>query len=199
MKNFRRIAFSLSLISTAAWVACATPSAQSSRSGAEVKPQWSELASEMDQAITAIDKLRETVAATLKDKESSKITPADFQNTCMVVGKAIKSLAAEKKWEIRQVSAKYRNPSNKPTEREFAVLREFEQDPSKAKIIREEKNASGLPGVALYRRITVEASCLKCHGAKESRPGFIKVKYPQDLAYDFKVGDLRGMYRVFGP
>jgi hypothetical protein len=45
----------------------------------------------------------------------------------------------------------------------------------------------------------VEASCLVCHGAKENRPQFVKDNYPQDLAYNFHVGDLRGMYAVFIP
>jgi hypothetical protein len=27
----------------------------------------------------------------------------------------------------------------------------------------------------------------------------VKENYPQDLAYDFEVGDLRGMYSVFIP
>ena len=54
-------------------------------------------------------------------------------------------------------------------------------------------------GVHYYRRINVQASCLACHGAKDSRPSFVKDKYPQDLAYDFQVGDLRGMYAVIIP
>ena len=57
----------------------------------------------------------------------------------------------------------------------------------------------GQKGTRYYRRINVEASCLACHGGKDSRPQFIKDKYPQDLAYDFQVGDLRGMYSVFIP
>ena len=50
-----------------------------------------------------------------------------------------------------------------------------------------------------YRRINVESSCLACHGGRNARPQFIKDKYPQDLAFDFNVGDLRGMYSVFIP
>lgn len=42
-----------------------------------------------------------------------------------------------------------------------------------------------------FRRINVQASCLACHGLKDNRPEFVKKNYPQDLAYNFKVGDLR--------
>jgi phage gp36-like protein len=54
-------------------------------------------------------------------------------------------------------------------------------------------------GTRYYRRINVESSCLACHGCKNARPQFVKDKYPQDLAFDFNVGDLRGMYSVFIP
>ena len=49
------------------------------------------------------------------------------------------------------------------------------------------------------RRINVEPSCLACHGTKASRPAFIKANYPDDKAFDFTVGDLRGMYAVHLP
>jgi hypothetical protein len=49
------------------------------------------------------------------------------------------------------------------------------------------------------RRIDVEPSCLACHGTKASRPAFVKENYPADRAFDFKAGDLRGMYAVFIP
>lgn len=54
-------------------------------------------------------------------------------------------------------------------------------------------------GTRYYRRIDVEASCLACHGLKDRRPQFVKDGYPQDLAYNFNVGDLRSMYAVFIP
>lgn len=37
---------------------------------------------------------------------------------------------------------------------------------------------------------------MACHGTKTSRPAFVKQNYPDDKAFDFKVGDLRGMYAV---
>ena len=47
-----------------------------------------------------------------------------------------------------------------------------------------------------FRRIVVQEKCLNCHGAKSKRPDFVKEKYPKDQAFDFKVGDLRGLYHV---
>lgn len=45
----------------------------------------------------------------------------------------------------------------------------------------------------------MEAACLACHGEKDSRPEFIKEKYPDDRAYGFKKGDLRGVISVLIP
>jgi hypothetical protein len=45
----------------------------------------------------------------------------------------------------------------------------------------------------------VEASCLSCDGLKDRRPQFVKDGYPQDLTYNFRAGDFRGMYAVLIP
>ena len=78
------------------------------------------------------------------------------------------------------------------------ALAKFEQDPDLVGFWdREIRDGQG--GTRYYRRINVEASCLACHGGKGSRPEFVKNKYPEDRAFDFNVGDLRGMYSVFIP
>ncbi len=38
-----------------------------------------------------------------------------------------------------------------------------------------------------------------CHGSRDSRPAFVKEKYPNDRAFNFQPGDLRGMVAVFIP
>lgn len=78
------------------------------------------------------------------------------------------------------------------------AIAQFEQHPELMGFWQEE-TICGQKGTRYYRRIDVKASCLACHGAKGARPEFIKEKYPQDLAYNFKEGDLRGMYSVFIP
>jgi hypothetical protein len=77
-------------------------------------------------------------------------------------------------------------------------LAKFEQNPELMGLWNRE-TIGGEPGSRYYRRINVEASCLACHGSQQSRPDFVKAKYPDDLAYNFNVGDLRGMYSVFIP
>ena len=54
-------------------------------------------------------------------------------------------------------------------------------------------------GSRYFRRIVVEEACLACHGPRDTRPDFVTQGYPDDKAFDFEVGDLRGMYSVFVP
>ena len=56
-----------------------------------------------------------------------------------------------------------------------------------------------LAGTRYFRRITVESACLACHGPKDKRPAFVQQGYPEDRAYDFQAGDLRGIYSLFIP
>jgi hypothetical protein len=58
---------------------------------------------------------------------------------------------------------------------------------------------NGKPRVRYLRRITVESSCLACHSARASRPAFVVGNYPKDRAFEFRAGDLRGLYSVFIP
>ena len=78
------------------------------------------------------------------------------------------------------------------------ALAKFKNDPELMGFW-DSETIDGQQGTRYYRRINVESSCLACHGGKNARPQFVKDKYPQDLAFDFKVGDLRGMYSVFIP
>jgi hypothetical protein len=45
----------------------------------------------------------------------------------------------------------------------------------------------------------VQPSCLACYGPKDERPAFVKKDYPEDRAYSFEDGDLRGIYAVLVP
>jgi hypothetical protein len=65
--------------------------------------------------------------------------------------------------------------------------------------IHEEHTLGFMPGLRYLRRIRVDAACLACHGPKDRRPEFVEQRYPDDRAYDFDVGDLRGLYSVFIP
>lgn len=157
-------------------------------------------AAEVDAAIkklNALTQLRERLASTL-DTKKDKITIEIFKQVCAPVGMGLKSWAKENGYQAKQVSQKYRNPLHKPSPSEEKVLAKFTKDKSLKEIAVPGK-LKDINGTHLYLRINVTSSCLHCHGAKNTRPEFVLKKYNDDKAYDFKPGDLRGMYSVFIP
>ncbi|MFW7381534.1 MAG: Tll0287-like domain-containing protein [Oligoflexus sp.] len=141
--------------------------------------------------------MRESLAATL-DERKEPITEETFKQVCMPVGKALKTWGEEKGYQVKQIAAKNRNPQHALSTVDKKVFEKFLQD-SELKHLEQKATIGQKNGHLLYVRIPSVAACLYCHGAKDKRPAFILEKYPQDLAFDFKPGDLRGLYRVFIP
>jgi hypothetical protein len=137
--------------------------------------------------------LRESLAKTIEHKKI--ITEEDFKNVCQPVGKELKKWSDDNGLVSQQVSHKNRNENNavksnlKTTYDKFLKNSRLDQ---KTIYLTHDQAKSQL---SVYR-ITVVQSCLACHGDQLSRPNFIKEKYKNDKAYNFKVGDLRGVYTV---
>lgn len=150
------------------------------------------------QEIEALDSLRSGLASTLEGR-TEEPTLQTMQEVCKPVGMRAMQLSQENHWQVKQIANKYRNPAHAPDNLHSKIaLARFEQNPDLMGFW-DRETVDGQTGTRYYRRINVEASCLACHGSKNSRPQFVKDNYPQDLAYDFHVGDLRGMYAVFIP
>jgi hypothetical protein len=168
---------------------------QPAQAQADVNP--AELAKAVE-AVENLDALRSGLASYLKD-EPEPPTAETMKQVCKPVGMKAMALSKENGWQVKQLAKKYRNPAHAlDTPHATMALAKFEQNPELMGSW-EKDILDGQPGTRYYRRINVEASCLACHGMKNSRPDFVKANYPQDLAYDFKEGDLRGMYAVFIP
>lgn len=148
--------------------------------------------------IETVNTLRSQLASTLEGR-TEPITPQTFQEVCKPVGMRLKQVGKKNGWQLKQIASKYRNPAHAPSDR-FAkdALERFANNPNLMGFW-ERETLDKVEGTRYFRRINVEASCLGCHGAKDTRPQFVKEKYSQDLAFDFRVGDLRGMYGVFIP
>lgn len=150
------------------------------------------------QEIEMLDSLRSGLASTLEGR-TEEPTMQTMKEVCRPVGMQAMQLSQENGWQVKQISNKYRNPAHAPDNLQSRIaLARFEQNPEMVGFW-ERETMNGQDGTRYYRRINVEASCLACHGQKNSRPQFVQENYPQDLAYDFQVGDLRGMYAVFIP
>ncbi|ASC73389.1 hypothetical protein XM38_043540 [Halomicronema hongdechloris C2206] len=148
--------------------------------------------------IEYLDAMRSGLASSLEGTTEAP-TLQTMKEVCKPVGMRAKQLSQDNGWRVKQIASKYRNPAHAPdTFHDKRALAKFEQDPELTGFW-ERETLNGQDGTRYYRRINVEASCLACHGAQGDRPQFVKDNYPQDLAYDFQVGDLRGMYAVFIP
>lgn len=149
----------------------------------------------VEQAIMSLNEMRESLAATIDTPTVDKST---FQRVCKPVGKRAKELSAEHGWTVQQLAEKYRNPNHQLDEEAHRLYEQFAETPN-LEDTWIQTDREGQPGWRYVRRITVQSSCLSCHGPKDKRPDFVKNGYPDDRAYNFEVGDLRGLYTVFVP
>ncbi len=150
----------------------------------------------VEQEIEALDAMRSRLAQTISSDES--VDQQTFARVCKPVGQRAKQIAGEHNWGVRQIAARYRNPAHQLDTPAKPFFERFKQNPDAVRLwTRTERN--GTPGWRYFRRITVESSCLACHGAKADRPAFVKANYPEDKAFGFEAGDLRGLYSVFVP
>ncbi|EAQ69358.1 hypothetical protein SynRS9909_01402 [Synechococcus sp. RS9909] len=155
------------------------------------------LAKAVDQ-MEALDRMRISLASSLEGS-TEEPTMDTMREVCMPVGKRAMAIGQDNGWTVRQVASKYRNPDHAPIgSQETEVIDLFAKHPE-INGLWEPASAEQGAGVNYYRRIDVQASCLACHGSRDSRPAFIQEKYPNDRAFNFKVGDLRGMYAVYIP
>lgn len=127
-----------------------------------------------------------------------EITPAVFKEVCGSVKKRIMAISREKGFKIRHAAIKNRNPKNAATTEELSIINEFmkKKAPRSVSVI---KTIEDRDYYQYSAPIYVEKACLACHGEKDKRPAFIVKKYPEDKAYGFKEGDLRGIISVLFP
>jgi len=149
----------------------------------------------VEREIQALNQMRESLAATIDTPTVDKST---FQRVCKPVGKRAKEIGAENGWVVQQLAKKYRNPVHK-LDAEAETLHEKFASQSELTDTWIRTVRDNTEGWRYARRITVQSSCLACHGPKEQRPAFVKNGYPDDRAYGFEEGDLRGLYSVFVP
>jgi hypothetical protein len=142
--------------------------------------------------------MRISLASTLVGR-TEEPTLETMKEVCKPVGMRAIAIGKENGWQVRQVATKFRNPDHAPANvQDRQVIDLFNRHPEINGLWEPARNEQGA-GLHYYRRINVEPSCLACHGSKASRPVFVKANYPDDKAFDFKLGDLRGMYAVYMP
>lgn len=112
----------------------------------------------------------------------------------------INEIAENYEVEIKRVSLKNRNQENKPNEMEKGILDAYQYNVDNKVDIAEniQKTKTGF----LYTKpiFILDGLCLNCHGneleIKEDVKNKLKELYPTDLALNYKLAELRGMWSV---
>jgi len=100
---------------------------------------------------------------------------------------------------IKQTSLKYRNPLNKPNKQEKRILKILEEKkPNEYWEIG--KNSKGEEVIRYAKPLIIKPACMKCHGTPyKDVPAKLYEALVKDygpVAFNYKVGDIRGMVSV---
>ena len=143
--------------------------------------------SKVVEKVEEVNKIRETNVKGVQGNVNKEV----FKAVCGPVGKRAQQIAKDNKWKFLQLSHKNRNPKNAAKGLAKEAITKFQKDLALQSFWLKEKGKNHY-----FRRITVQSSCLACHGEKNLRPDFIKKAFPEDKAFGFNVGELRGLYHV---
>ncbi len=101
---------------------------------------------------------------------------------------------------IKRTSLKYRNPQNAPDAAEKQVLEVLTAAHSAGEKLPQGVTAFPKDRNRFYKAITMEQTCLKCHGDSTTMSEAVRkelaVTYPEDNAVGYKEGDFRGIISV---
>ncbi|MGB5383659.1 MAG: DUF3365 domain-containing protein [Lutimonas sp.] len=102
--------------------------------------------------------------------------------------------------DVQRMSHKNRNPINRATPEDLAIINGFIEDMEQKKELKPILDGNDT-FVKYYAPILTQEKCLTCHGivgkeVHKRTDSLIKNLYPTDLATGFQAGDLRGVWKV---
>jgi len=142
------------------------------------------------------DTLRNTLLRTISEKGFAGAV--SFCNT-----EALNLTSTDRKEGvlIKRTSDRLRNPANTPDKVELEIITAYIQERIKKQDLKPVLKKDEAGNHHYFRPILVQAMCLNCHGEKliQIKPDtweVIRQHYPADAAFDYKEGDLRGIWHV---
>ncbi|OGT89078.1 MAG: hypothetical protein A2514_13470 [Gammaproteobacteria bacterium RIFOXYD12_FULL_61_37] len=97
-------------------------------------------------------------------------------------------------FSFNNVSDRPRNPAQQADGPELEAIAFFSNNPEEERRFVPFTAKDGSPYFLYARPIWIEPYCLKCHGKREQAPETIQERY--DNAFDYKVGELRGILSI---
>jgi len=147
------------------------------------------------------------LATNLKKELSNSMQaggPVAAVKTCNIKAPEITE-ALNNKITIKRTSLRLRNPNNAPDAWERQVLNSFEKKlaegtPADQLIHIEKLNTNAGSTFRMMKAIPTQGICLTCHGDKQTMSedllSTLQQTYPNDLATDYQVGQIRGAFSV---
>ena len=113
----------------------------------------------------------------------------------------IDSLSKVHHAKISRVSDQYRNPQNKPDELDLTVIETYRKQLDEGQELQAHLENTGKEIIFYSPILILNPVCLNCHGvpgstAEQANIDFIRTKYPEDRAVGYKLGDLRGVWKI---
>lgn len=132
-------------------------------------------------------------------KQNGLVAAVDF---CNVNALMLTNTLADKTMQIERLTNKNRNDNNLITinldKKAWEELsKNFLEKKSTEPVVLQDNNK-----VYYYKAIPLGMpTCLQCHGSKQSDISaevqeVLQIKYPNDKAFDYKLGELRGMWKM---
>lgn len=149
----------------------------------------------------AFDLLSTNLATALKNGGISNALPY-----CSVAAAPLTKMTGDiRQVTLKRVTHKPRNLTNRASKQELAVIRRFQNaldqgtTPASVLVTNELNKVTFLAPIVIQNEL-----CLQCHGRpgqelKSETLNLVRSLYPKDEATGFKIGDLRGMWRVDFP
>ena len=111
------------------------------------------------------------------------------------------SLSKTYQADISRVSDKYRNPENKADELDMKIIGDYRKQVNEGRELQAHLEVTGDQVIYYSPIIILNPVCLQCHGElgktmETENDEFIKSKYPEDKATGYKLGELRGVWRI---
>lgn len=143
----------------------------------------------------AVDQASQALVGTLTNQLQSNGPAASIAYCNARALPLTQEVAAAYGIRLKRTSLKWRNPENAPDDLEREVLELWEATPPQGPAVKQLNENT----YRVYLPIVMKPLCLNCHGKAQEQIApstweALQTTYPDDRAFDYLEGDLRGMW-----
>lgn len=182
----------------ALFISCSENKTETENQTSQVKLEESDQVFAQTTALKLVETLsgdlKKSLMAAMKDGGAANAVEACAESAPLISEKISSDF-----WTIKRVSDRMRSITTPVEEHELEILNIF-KDSSGMSYYDEWIETDSSKFYTYYKPIRIGKFCMNCHGSSNDiSPKVSKVleeKYPDDMAKDYKEGDLRGMFVV---